>query len=73
MWCWNRREKISWTDHVRNEEVLQRVKEERYILQTIKRGKANWFGHILHWNCLLKHVIEGEIERRIAVKRRGGK
>ena len=21
MWCWRRMEKISWTDHVRNEEV----------------------------------------------------
>ena len=25
-------EKISWTDHVRNEEVLFRVKEQRDIL-----------------------------------------
>jgi hypothetical protein len=22
MWCWRRMEKISWTDHVRSEEVL---------------------------------------------------
>jgi len=22
MWCWRRMKKISWTDHVRNEEVL---------------------------------------------------
>jgi hypothetical protein len=22
MWCWRRMEKISWTDHVRNEEEL---------------------------------------------------
>ena len=27
MWCWRRMEKIIWTDHVRNEEVLLRVKE----------------------------------------------
>ena len=33
-------EKISWTDHVRNE-VLQREKEERNILQTMKRRQAN--------------------------------
>jgi hypothetical protein len=26
-WCWRRMEKISWTDRVRNEEVLHRVKE----------------------------------------------
>jgi hypothetical protein len=29
-------EKISWTDRVRNEKVLHRVKEERNILHTIK-------------------------------------
>jgi hypothetical protein len=27
LWCWRRVEKIRWTDHVRNEEVLLRVKE----------------------------------------------
>jgi hypothetical protein len=29
MWCWRRMEKIIWTDHVRNEEVLLRVNEQR--------------------------------------------
>jgi hypothetical protein len=37
MWCWRSREKISWTDRVRNEEVLHRMKEERNIVHTIKR------------------------------------
>jgi hypothetical protein len=23
MWCWRKMEEISWTDHVRNEEVLE--------------------------------------------------
>jgi hypothetical protein len=36
MWRWRRMEKISWTDRVRNEEMMQRVKEERNIVQTIK-------------------------------------
>jgi hypothetical protein len=57
-------EKISWTADVRNEEVLHRVKEERNILHTIKRRKANWIVHILHRNCLLKHVTEGKIGGR---------
>ena len=35
-----RMEKISWTDHVRNEEVLLRVKEQRNILHKIRKGKA---------------------------------
>jgi hypothetical protein len=41
MWPWKRLEKISRTDHVRNEEVLQRVKGERNILPAIKRKTAN--------------------------------
>jgi len=36
MWCWRKMEKISWTDHVRNEALLHRVKEERNILYTMK-------------------------------------
>jgi hypothetical protein len=48
-----------------NEEVLHRVKEERNIVHTIKRRKANWIGHILCRNCLLKHVIEGKLQDRI--------
>jgi hypothetical protein len=57
IWCWGRVAKISWTDHVRNEEVLHRVQEERNILHTINRGKVNWIGHILHRNCLLKKTV----------------
>jgi hypothetical protein len=53
MWCWRRMEKISWTDRVRNAEILHRVKEKRNILHTIKRRKANWIGHILRRNCLI--------------------
>jgi hypothetical protein len=65
--CWRRMEKISWTDHVRNEEVLLRVKEQRNILCEISKRKANWIGHILHRNCLLQQVIEGKIKGGIEV------
>ena len=41
---------------------LQRAKEERNILNTIKRRKANWIGHNLRRNCLLQHIIEGKLE-----------
>jgi hypothetical protein len=58
---------------VRYEEVLNRVKEKRNILQTIKRMKANWIGHILSRNCLLKHVTEGQIKGWIEVTGRRGK
>ena len=60
-------EKISWTEHVRVEEVLLRVKEQRNILHEISKRKANWIGHILHRNYLLQRVIEGKIKGRIKV------
>ena len=66
-------EKISWTDHVRNEEVLLRVNEQRNILHLISNRKANRIGHILHRNCLLKQVIEGKIRWEIEVTRRRGR
>jgi hypothetical protein len=57
----------------RNEEVLHRVKEERNILNTIKRRKANWIGHILRRNCLLKHVIGGKLEGKTEMTGRRGR
>jgi hypothetical protein len=63
-------EKISWTDRVRNEEVLCRVKEERNITHKINIRKDNWIGHILRRNCLLKHSIEGKIEVEVEVMER---
>jgi hypothetical protein len=57
-------EKMRWTDHVRNEEILYRVKEDRNIIHTIKRSKGNWFGHILCRNCLLQHLKDGMIQGR---------
>jgi hypothetical protein len=73
MWCWGMMEKISWTDHVRNEEVLLRVNEQRNILHEIRKPKANGFSHILRRNCLLQQVIEGKIKRQIEVTRRRGR
>jgi hypothetical protein len=52
-------EKISWIDRGRNE-VLLGVKEDRNTVNTIKRGKANWIGHILRRSRLLRHIIEGK-------------
>jgi len=64
---------ISWTDHVRNEEVLLRVNEQRNILHEISKRKAKWIGHILRKNCLLKQVIEGKIKGGIEATRRRGR
>ena len=60
--------KISQTDRVRNEEVLQRVKNDRNVLNTTNRRKANWIGDICvgiaFQNTLLKEEVKGRRERR---------
>ena len=66
-------ENISRTDHVRNEEVSLRVKEQRNILHEISKLKGNWIGHILRRNCLLQRVIEGKIKGGIEVTERRGR
>ena len=73
MWCWRRMEKIIWTNHVGNEEVLLRINEQSNILHGIRKRKANWVGHIVRRNCLLKQIIEGKIKGQIEVTRRRGR
>jgi hypothetical protein len=47
--------------------------KDRNILHTIKRRKANWIGHTLRRNCLLKYVNEGKLEGRIEMTGRRGR
>jgi hypothetical protein len=58
---------------MRNEEVLQRVKGERNVLQTITKRKAKWIGRIWCRNCFLGHFIQREIEERKELTGRRGR
>jgi hypothetical protein len=64
---------VPYTVYVRYEEVLLRVKEQRNILHEISKLKANWIGHILRRNCLLRQVIEGKMKGGIEVRGRRGR
>lgn len=55
------------------EAVLQRVKEGRDNLQTIKERTSNWIGQIFRRNVLLKHGIEEKIAGKIEVMERQGR
>ena len=57
MWVWQIMEKISWVNKVTkvNVEVLQKVEENRSILNTAKQRKLRWIGHISVTN--LRYVI----------------
>ena len=45
----------------------------RNILHEIRKRKANWIGHILRRNCLLKQVMEGKVKGEMEVTRRQGR
>ena len=55
--------KISWTDHVRNVDVLLRVKEQRNILHEIRKRKATglvtFCVETAFYNGLLKERCKG--------------
>ena len=51
-------EKISYTKHITNEEVLNRVSETRVLIETILRRKKNWIGHVLRGEGMMKEIIE---------------
>ena len=57
-------ENISWTACVKNEEVLQRVKEERNVLRKIRQRKRKWIGHSSCRNYLIKNVIGQKMKER---------
>ena len=54
-------------------DLLEVDDEQRNILHEIRKRKANWIGHILRRNCLLKQVIEEKIKGEMEVTRRRGR
>jgi hypothetical protein len=54
-------------------EICNLVFSSCITLDEIRKRKANWIGHILSRNCLLKQVIEGKIQGQIEVTRRRGR
>jgi hypothetical protein len=42
------------------------------IFVPVKRRKADWIGHFLRRNSLLKHTVKGNIGERVKVTRRQG-
>jgi len=59
--------KISWTNHMKNKEVLDRIKKRRNVLHTKQQRRANCVVHILYRNYLLNCFIDGQVKGRIEV------
>ena len=63
IWCWRGMEEISWTDHVRNEDVLLRVKEQGNILHEYVNGRrtelVTFCVETAFYNGLMKERYKG--------------
>ena len=61
--------RISYTEHVTNNEVLQRVAQGRALMGQVKSRKLEYFGHVSKHNSLEKDIMLGFIP---GTKRQGG-
>ena len=54
--------KLSWTEKVKNEEVLQRMNEKRKLINILKERKLKYFGHLIRLNSIYRTLLEGNID-----------
>jgi hypothetical protein len=59
-----KKEKIKWTDRITNEEVFQRVKEERIFLKILNNIRHSWIGHTIRHNEYVVNILEGAISKK---------
>jgi len=53
--------KIKWTDRITNNEVFQRVKEERLLSKILKNRLYSWIGHTNRHNEFVANNLDGAI------------
>ena len=54
--------KVSWVERITNEEILNRVQEERSIWNIIKKRRDRMIGHILRHGGLIQMIIERMVQ-----------
>ena len=62
MWIWTRMEKIIWTEHITNEEVLEMVGDERALTYTVRMRQRKCIEDTLRGDLQLRMVIKGKME-----------
>ena len=72
MWLYRRMLRVSYKDHITNEEILRRVGEKRGLLNMVKKRKMEYFGHLVRSEGFQRLLLDGKIEgtRRRGAQRR---
>ena len=70
MRCYRKLLRISYKDHVTNEEVRAKIQQaigpHEDLLMIVKRRKLQWYGHVSRSSGLAKTILQGTVkgERR---------
>ena len=63
MWCYRRMLGIkTWTDKVRNQEVLLRIRERMCLWNSLKRRRDKLIGHNVRHPGMLLLLLKGKVE-----------
>jgi len=58
--------KIKSIDRIKNDEVFQRLKEERLLLEILKDRNHSWVGHIIRHNEFVVNILDEQYTGRKA-------
>ena len=66
MRCYRKIPRISYKDHVANEEVCAKIQQaigpHEDLLTIVKRRKLQWYGHVSRSLCLAKTILQGTVK-----------
>src|ERR1700730_7173055 len=62
MWFYRKNLRISYTRHIANDEVLNRMATTRIILNIVRNRQMSFFGHVMRNKEIESIIISGKIE-----------
>ena len=62
MLCYRKILRVSYKDHVTNEEVQQAVGPHEGLLTIVKSRKLQWYGHVSRPSGLAKTILQGTVK-----------
>ena len=66
MRCYRKKQRISYKDHVTNEEVRAKIQQAigpyEDLVAIVKRRKLQLYGHVSHSSGLTKTILEGTVK-----------
>ena len=74
--CYRRILRISYKDHVTNEEVRAKIQQatgpHEDLLTIVKRRKLKWYGHVSRSSGLAKSILQGTVtEEEVGTQHQG--